>query len=211
MKITLTSTKNHSNSLQSQQHCAKQSHAPVAALPNVPPPSAQVAIVPAQQEIKFDLGDWLPDTGDLRVRVRASRTTTEGESYPSLRLFFGFQASNNSEGIRRISKKDTSIKASPGDPQFYEWTIPLGETPRNLFRGIQQMGQIPNPTEFLEFQNIHQDNSKQSTSGIQIDYVEVSAPVYAQWPPESHGRIFIDSRNEGTESKYAREVLASLK
>ena len=191
-------------------HGAKQSHAPVAALPNVPPPSAQVAIVPAQQEIKFDLGDWLPETGDLRVRVRASRTTTEGESYPSLRLFFGFQASNNSEGIRRIGHKDTSVKASPGDPQFYEWTIPLGETPRNLFRGIQQMGQIPNPTEFLEFQNIHQDNSKQSTSGIQIDYVEVSAPVYAQWPPESHGRIFIDSRNKGTESKYAREVLASF-
>ncbi|QXD26288.1 DUF1592 domain-containing protein [Opitutia bacterium ISCC 51] len=191
-------------------HGAKQSHAPVAEVPDVPPPSSQVAIVPAQQEIKFDLGDWLPDTGDLRVRVRASRTTTEEESYPSLRLFFGFQASNNSEGIRRIGVKDTAIMAAPGNPQIYEWTIPLGETPRNLFRGIQKMGQIPNPTEFLEFQNIHQDDSKQSTSGIQIDYVEVTAPVYPQWPPESHSRIFVDSRNKGNESKYAREVLASF-
>lgn len=188
----------------------RQAHSPTLTKPTVPPLSSQVVIVPAQQEVKFDLGDYLPDTGDLRVRVRASRTTTEGESFPSLRLFFGFQASNNSEGIRRIGVKDTPIKAAPGDPQFYEWTIPLGETPRNLFRGIQKMGQIPNPTEFLEFQNIHQDDSKQSTSGIQIDYVEVTAPVYAQWPPESHSRIFIDSRNKGKESKYAREVLASF-
>ncbi|MDG2170290.1 MAG: DUF1592 domain-containing protein [Opitutales bacterium] len=188
----------------------RQAHSPSSKTPTVPPLSSHVVIVPAQQEVKFDLGDYLPDTGDLRVRVRASRTSAEGESFPSLRLFFGFQASNNSEGIRRIGTKDTAIKATPGDPQIHEWTIPLGETPRNLFRGIQKMGQIPNPTEFLEFQNIHQDDSKQSTSGIQIDYVEVTAPVHAQWPPESHNRIFLDSRNKSNESKYAKEVLASF-
>ncbi len=188
----------------------RQAHSPSSKTPTVPPLSSHVVIVPAQQEVKFDLGDYLPDTGDLRVRVRASRTSAEGENFPSLRLFFGFQASNNSEGIRRIGTKDTAIKATPGDPQIHEWTIPLGETPRNLFRGIQKMGQIPNPTEFLEFQNIHQDDSKQSTSGIQIDYVEVTAPVHAQWPPESHNQIFLDSRNKSNESKYAKEVLASF-
>ena len=175
-----------------------------------PPASSKVAIVPAQQEIKFDLGDWLPDKGDLRVRIRASRTSSADDSYPSLRLFFGFQASNNSEGIRRIGNRDMPVKAPPGEPKFYEWTIPLGETPRNLFRGIQKMGEIPNPTEFLEFQNVHQDTSKGSTAAVQIQYVEVIAPIYKQWPPESHTRIFIDSGNENDENRYAREVLAFM-
>lgn len=188
----------------------RQAHAPSRKLPNVPPVSPFVAIVPAQQEIKFDLGDHLPDTGNLRVRVRASRTATDSESYPSLRLFFGFQASNNSEGIRRIGVRDVAIKAAPGRPQFYEWIIPLGETPRNLFRGIQTMGQTPNPTEFLEFINVHQNTSDPLATGIQIDYVEVSAPVYEQWPPESHARIFVDSKNQDNETQYAREVLASF-
>ena len=188
----------------------RQAHAPSLALPKVPRISSHVAIVPPQQEIKFDLGDHLPDTGNLCVRVRAARTSLESESYPSLRLFFGFQASNNSEGIRRIGVQDRAIKAAPGKPQFYEWIIPLGETPRNLFRGIQKMGEIPNPTEFLEFHNVHQDTSKNSSAGIQIDYVEVSAPVNEEWPPESHTRIFIKSRHKKNETKYAREVLAAF-
>jgi mono/diheme cytochrome c family protein len=189
---------------------AKQAHAPSRALPNVPPVLKKVVVVPSQREIKFDLGDWLPDSGDLRVRVRASRTSDTDDSIPSLRLFFGFQASNNSEGIRRIGNRDIPIKAPPGKPQFYEWTIPLGETPRNLFRGIQKMGDIPNPTEFLEFQNVHRDTSKNYTAGVQIDYVEVIAPVYQQWPPESHTRVFIDSKQKADENRYAREVLAAF-
>ena len=191
-------------------HGAKQAHDPSPTPPKTPPESSKVAIVPAQQEIKFDLGDWLPDTGDLRVRIRASRTSSADDSYPSLRLFFGFQASNNSEGIRRIGNRDMPIKAPPGEPKFYEWTIPLGETPRNLFRGIKKMGEIPNPTEFLEFQNIHQDTSKGSTAAVQIDYVEVIAPVYKKWPPDSHSRIFIDSGNENDETRYARDVLGAF-
>ncbi len=191
-------------------HGAKQAHAPNPTLPKVPLASSKVVIVPAQQEIKFDLGDWLPDTGDLRVRVRASRTSSEDDSYPSLRLFFGFQASNNSEGIRRVGNRDIPIKAPPDRPQIYEWIIPLGETPRNLFRYIQEMGEIPNPTEFLEFQNVHQDTSKGSTAAVQIHYVEVIAPFYKQWPPESHTRIFIDRGNETDEIRYARKVLGSF-
>ena len=189
---------------------AKQAHAPSRALPKVPPVLKKVVVVPSQREIKFDLGDWLPDSGDLRVRVRASRTSDADDSIPSLRLFFGFQASNNSEGIRRIGNRDIPIKAPPGKPQFYEWTIPLGETPRNLFRGIQKMGDTPNPTEFLEFQNVHQNTGKSSIASVQIDYVEVTAPVYQQWPPESHTRIFIESGNENDETQYARDVLAAF-
>ncbi len=36
---------------------------------------------------------------------------------------------------------------------------------------------------------------------MQFDYVEVSAPVYEQWPPASHTRIFINSENSEDERR----------
>ena len=53
-------------------------------------------------------------------------------------------------------------------------------------------------------------NSSASQGDIQIDYVEVAAPVYDQWPPESHERIFFDSENGANEPFYAREVLTAF-
>ena len=40
-----------------------------------------------------------------------------------------------------------------------------------------------------------------------IDYIEVSAPHFDQWPPQSHLNIFIESQNKGDEQVYGREVL----
>ena len=189
---------------------ARQAHTPVKTMPEVPSSPPHVAIIPAQESIKFDLGDSLPATGVLRVRVRASRTSGDNESFPSLRLFFGFQASNNSDASKQIGYTDVGIEASSRNPQFYQWDIPLGEIPRNPYRGIMTLGETPNPAEFLEIQNVSQDTSKKSLANAQIDYLEISGPVYEQWPPKSHTRIFIDSANVSDESRYAREVLAQF-
>ena len=40
--------------------------------------------------------------------------------------------------------------------------------------------------------------------------MEITAPVYEQWPPESHNRIFIDSENQSEETIYAREILTGF-
>ena len=40
-----------------------------------------------------------------------------------------------------------------------------------------------------------------------IDYVEVSAPHFDEWPPQSHRHIFFESKNKGDEQAYGREVL----
>ena len=53
------------------------------------------------------------------------------------------------------------------------------------------MGDLPSPSEYVKIVN-----SSDSQGDIQIDYVEITAPVYDQWPPKSHTRIFIDSRNK---------------
>ena len=54
------------------------------------------------------------------------------------------------------------------------------------------------------------NEEKETESGVQIDYLEITAPFYEQWPPESHTRIFIDSKHEEDEEIYAREVLAKF-
>ena len=43
-----------------------------------------------------------------------------------------------------------------------------------------------------------------------LDYVEVSTPFHAQWPPESHSHIFIESTHSNDEKIYAREILSSF-
>ena len=179
--------------------------APSTTLPIVPPVSADVAIIPENQRIIFDLGDSLPDTGNLRVRIRASRISEEEEGLPTLRLFFGHQASNNSAAAEKVKHSDLEITASPDHPGVYQWDLLLSEVVRNPFRGIQKLGQVPNPAEYLMFRNI-----SATPVGVQIDYLEISTPTHDQWPPASHSKIFIESPHTDNESVYGREVLSQF-
>lgn len=189
---------------------AKQSYKPSRTRPNRPPVSSEVLVIPPNKEQIIDLSDTLPDEGILRVRARASRTSTKENRFPSLRLAFGHQPSNNSKTSERVSDRDRAIQASSDAPQFYQWDIPLSEIHRNSYRGVTELGETPNPTEYLVFQNVTQSQSKHSKADIQIDYLEITTPYYEQWPPESHARIFIDSENRADETAYAREVLANF-
>ena len=179
---------------------------PQSKLPETPAVAGRVAIIPRGQKLIVELGDQIPETGNLRVRVRAARASADDNGIPSLQLEFGWQASNDSQASVRISEHDLAIDAAPDAPQFYQWEIPLREVyPRNSVRKISKMGDLPSPSEYLKLVN-----SSVSQGDIQIDYVEVTAPVYAQWPPESHRRVFIDSENTSDEAAYAREVLTNL-
>ncbi len=189
---------------------AEYSYRPTAILPEVPDEFQYTLILPHDSQHIFDLGDALPDTGTLRVRVLASRVSTEEKSLPALRLEFGFQPSNNSRSTQRISSRDVTIHAPPGRAQFYQWDIPLSEFRRNPYRGESELGAFPNPSEYLLFRNVTPNEEKETESGVQIDYLEITAPFYEQWPPESHTRIFIDSKHEEDEEIYAREVLAKF-
>ena len=182
---------------------AKYARQPSATKPEVPMDVEHVAIVPPRQRLVVELGDTIPETGTLRVRVRAARITQDQQHAPSLQLEFGWQASNDSQASVRISQRDLVIDAPPEQPQFYEWNVPLCEVqPRNSMRKVWKMGDLPNPSEFLRLVN-----SSASPGDIQIDYVEVTAPVYEQWPPASHTRLFIDSANKADETLYAQEIL----
>lgn len=175
----------------------------VTTRPETPEPSEFVAVVPSRKRIVVELGNRLPDKGTMRVRVRASRTSDEDTAPPKLALEFGWQGDPDQKATLRISSADRVIEASSEKPEFYEWNIPLSDIlPRNPVRNTEELGGAStNPSEYIRLYNT-------SSTDLQYDYVEVSAPIYDQWPPPSHREIFVDSENRSDESAYAEKVIS---
>ena len=181
---------------------------PSASPPTRPASFDHVAILPRGRNRRFtvELGNRVPDEGTLRVRVRAARLNADDDSVPSLRLMFGWQASNEGRALLPVGREDTPVTTGPDEPQDYVWNVPLGEIyPRNSVRKTSTMGAMPNPSEYIALVN-----NSVSQGPIRIDYVEVAAPIYDAWPPPSHTKIFFDSENRDDEATYAREVLAEF-
>ncbi len=181
---------------------AKYAWKPTRERPEVPAILDDVVVIPANQKFIIDLGDGLPDTGNMRVRIRAARLNDESKHLPTLRMYFGNQPSNDSRLVVKVGGPDVTIDSPPGKPRFYQWDVPLADTPRNAFRGIYKLGQTPNPGEFLSLRN-----TSSTPVSLVIDYLEIIAPALDQWPPASHTRIFHEGRTED-EKAYAREVLS---
>ncbi|MGE0143904.1 MAG: DUF1592 domain-containing protein [Planctomycetota bacterium] len=162
-----------------------------------------VAVLPARAALTIELGDRIPERGDLRVRVRAWFQGGD-RAPPSIRLHFGWQASNDSRADFAVSESQV-VDASMDDPRIYEWNVALPALyPRNTVRGVNRMGDLPSPSELIRLVN-----ESHEKSDIFIDQVEVTAPVYAAWPPPSHSAIFgaeaaTDTRDEVVR---AREIL----
>ncbi|MCR9295472.1 MAG: DUF1592 domain-containing protein [bacterium] len=167
-----------------------------------------VAILPDGRgsRLIIELGNQLPDEGMMRVTVRASRVDVDQGGIPSLQLMFGWQASNEGRALVRVSKEDTPVTAGPDEPQLIEWNIPLGEIyPRNSVRKTSPMGGMPSPSEYIRLVN-----SSASKSAVQIDFIQVAAPVYDHWPPQSHVRLLGDGGTQKDERERAADAIAAL-
>ncbi|MGB7342892.1 MAG: DUF1592 domain-containing protein [Pirellulaceae bacterium] len=167
----------------------------------------------SREGLTVELGDRLPDAGTMRVRVRASRAEDADKRIPSLQLYFGFQATDQGRSIKRLSLHDVPVEASYGQPEIYQWDVPLSEIEhRNTYRGEFELGDQPSPSEYIRFTNstVQQDGAENEDAAILIDYVEVAAPVYRDWPPRSHRSVFIESENSHDEIEYAREIIAAF-
>jgi len=187
---------------------AKYAFAPTSQPPAFPKDYDCVAILPHgnRPRLIVELGNQLPDEGTMRVTARVSRVRTKEDYFPSLQLLFGWQASNEGRALLRVSDADTPVTADPDQPQIIQWDVPLGEIyPRNSVRKTSPMGSTPSPSEYIRLVN-----SSASASEVQIDYVQVAAPVYDQWPPESHRRIFSESEHATDEPTYARETITQF-
>lgn len=170
-----------------------------------PDVSPVVFVLPRSQELKLNLDRFLPDEGMMRVRVRAGRTTQEPDEYASLRLIFSAHTSNNANFSQVVSQRDLPVTAPAGKPEFIEFDIPLSEIQRNPFRKLETT--FPRRDEFLHIRNESNSGGAKEPLQVLIDYIEVSAPHFDHWPPQSHLNIFIESKNRSDEQIYGQEVL----
>jgi mono/diheme cytochrome c family protein len=175
-------------------------------------PEGQVIVLalPHGASQQIDLGNYLPDRGTVKIRFRANRASAKGDSFPSLRLSFGYQPSNNSSHDYVISEEDIAITAVPGKPQFYEWLIQMDGIQRNPFLRKSRLGIKPNASEYFIIRNVHQGSQYADQAAVHIDYIEVTAPYVTEWPPTSHRRVFPEQAQSGDEEINARRVLASF-
>ncbi len=183
---------------------------PVEGSPESPEPSSAVMVFGANDRLRLNLGNHLPDGGIMRVRVRAGRTTRNPTEYPRLRLVFGAHTSNNANFSETVSERDLPVTASADEPAFVQFDVPLSEIPRNPFR--KNKVTFPRRDELLTVQTVSNAGTGRGDEPLRIhvDYVDVTAPHYEEWPPASHTRIFFASENRGDEAKYGREVLTAF-
>ena len=179
--------------------------APNAIAGRTPAVSAVVLALPHSKELKLNLDRFLPDEGIMRVRIRAGRSTMKADEYASLRLIFSAHTSNNANFSQVISQHDIPVTAPADNPQFIDFHIPLGDIQRNPFRKLKTT--FPRRDEFLSIRNVSNAGRGDESLQVLIDHIEISAPFFAQWPPQTHRDIFIESRNRSDEKTYAREVL----
>ena len=172
-----------------------------------PPAVSQVVLeMPRSSELKMNLDRFLPDDGIMRVSIRAGRSTNDDNEFTSLRLGFSAHTSNNANFSNIISQHDVPVTAPADKPQFVDFDIPLEDIQRNPFRKLET--RFPRRDEFLHIRNISNSEGGEERLVVLIDYIEISAPYYEQWPPKTHTDIFIASENKDDEEVYAREVLS---
>ena len=77
----------------------------------------------------------------------------------------------------------------------------MSEVIRNPFRNVEDL-KGPNPAEFIRFQNTYS-----SKENITLLYVEVVAPFYEQWPPDSHRKVFPTDTENSEIVTDARKII----
>ncbi len=170
-----------------------------------PPISPVVWVLPQSGELKLNLDRFLPDEGVMRVRIRVGRSSMKPDEYASLRLVFSAHTSNNANFSQTISARDIPVTASSDAPEFIHFDIPLNDIQRNPFRKLTTP--FPRRDEFLHIKNISNAAGGEDPLAVHIDFLEISAPFYEQWPPKSHTDLFFASAHRGDEQLYGREVL----
>jgi mono/diheme cytochrome c family protein len=183
----------------------KSTPQPEAVAGQTPAVSPVVLALPRSNELKLNLDRFLPDEGIMRVRIRAGRSTMNPDEYASLRLVFSAHTSNNANFSQVISERDIPVTASGDNPEFIHFDIPLGDIQRNPFRKLSTT--FPRRDEFLHIRNVSNAKGGEEPLHVLIDYLEISAPSYEQWPPKTHSEIFIESDNKHDEEVYGLEVL----
>ncbi|MFM8262189.1 MAG: DUF1592 domain-containing protein [Pirellula sp.] len=169
------------------------------------PLSSVVLVLPASNEVKFNLDRFLPDSGTMRVRIRAARSNNNPQQFASLRLIFSAHTSNDANFSQVISQRDIPVSANPDTPEIITFDIQLQDIQRNPFRKLATT--FPRRDEFLSIRNVSNAKGKDDPLCVLIDQIEVIAPFYDQWPPKTYRDVFLDKHLTDDPNTDAREIL----
>lgn len=169
------------------------------------PLSSVVLVLPASNEVKFNLDRFLPDSGTMRVRIRAARSNNNPQQFASLRLIFSAHTSNDANFSQVISQRDIPVSANPDAPEIITFDIQLQDIQRNPFRKLTTT--FPRRDEFLSIRNVSNVKGKEDPLCVLIDRIEIIAPFYEQWPPKSYRDVFLDKNLTNDSYADARKIL----
>lgn len=170
-----------------------------------PAPSPFAVTLGDGRDLKLDLDRYLPDSGVMHVRIRAARSNANPEQFASLRLLLSAHTSNNANFTDVISQRDVPVTATAKEPQWIEFDVLLDDLQRNPFRNDPAAN--ARRDEFLHIRNVSSAGKGNDRLSVEIEFVEIVAPYFEQWPPKSHTNIFFESPNKKDEKVYGREVL----
>lgn len=190
--------------LQPLDESEKNPHPQDSTDPNTPLTSV-VLVLPASNEIKFNLDRFLPDSGTMRVRIRAARSNNNPQQFASLRLIFSAHTSNDANFSQVISQRDIPVTANPDTPEIITFDIQLQDIQRNPFRKLTTT--FPRRDEFLSIRNVSNVKGKEDPLCVLIDRIEIIAPFYEQWPPKSYRDVFLDKNLTNDSYADARKIL----
>lgn len=183
-------------------HKATYAWSPTEQPAGEPQPADSVVVIPPGQHLIVELGNRVPTRGQLQVTVLAARAAGNPQQVPELELQFGWQASNDSSASVRVSP-DNAVVTAEDAPELHQWRVPLCEiSPRNLVRTTGEMGDLPSPSEYIRLVN-------PSLAGdVHVHHVNVTTPVYSQWPPAAHRQLFPE--DDGDELSRMRRLLTQF-
>ncbi len=145
-----------------------------------------------------------PNAGEYIIRVRAYGHYARPDM-PGHYLFGPPRLNVTSYGLPVLQ---CDVSATEDAPRVYESRFYTEALTTNIY--------IRNRTDH-SFQQIRRDvgsfgrwSIDQPIPFLAVDWYEIDGPVYDQWPPTSHARIFFDSKNRADEPAYAREVLEAF-
>jgi len=170
--------------------------------------SPVVLVLPASNEVKWNLDRFLPDEGTMRVRIRVGRSNSNLQQHAALRLIFSAHTSNDANFSQVISQHDIPVIASADNPECICFDIQLQDIQRNPFRKLATT--FPRRDEFLSIRNVSNAKGQDDPLCVWINDIEIIAPYYESWPPKSHTDIFLPSSSYTDEAVYGREVLSKF-
>lgn len=153
-----------------------------------------------------------PETGEYRIRIKASAILPPGVGEAPLRLVMGYGLNENSSTLRVEPVGTVRLRGNPDQAEVFEFRGRIENHPARP--GVAKNGRPQPPTMVVTPQVPYNDgtlNDGQRNLEMPravIEWMEFEAPVTDVWPPAHHTRILFDSPLRESDPKaYVAAVL----